>query len=401
MSWRRARSPTAVARRTSRVSVEPRSFNACAPAATAASRSRASARSSSPYTWLVPRSDGCLVSTVKDRPSAAWRRRRSASSGMNRPIASSTSRSSWAGPTLCATWATWRSTYAAASIDRSMVARATRRARHAGRSPLIDPGPDPARGGSGARRPRRGRPCRPRSAARSRRRTRSPRTPRPGGRRVRRPASRSRRGPTRWPPPPGSPPSASPPRPPPPAASRPPRGRRWRSSRPGELEHRGGGVEVGGAPCHALIPAPTTDTQAPKTGFSTGVRETIFEKFSTRRRARQQPGPGEPEPGGVVSTSSTTEGWCGLDRLDHRGLAWSRQARPPGCSVVSTGSTTGLRRGLDRLDHRGWRGLDGLDHRGLAWPVRFPGHDAVVEGLRASGPWVYDGGLPRNMEGAK
>ena len=54
VSWRRARSPTAVARRTSRVSVEPRSFNAWAPAATAASRSRASARSSSPYTLLVP-----------------------------------------------------------------------------------------------------------------------------------------------------------------------------------------------------------------------------------------------------------------------------------------------------------------------------------------------------------
>ena len=77
------------------------------------------------------------MSMVKDRPSAAWRRRRSASSGMNRPIASSTRRSSWAGRTLCATWATWRSTYAAASIDRTMVSRATRRARHAGRSPLI------------------------------------------------------------------------------------------------------------------------------------------------------------------------------------------------------------------------------------------------------------------------
>ena len=45
---------------------------------------------------------------------------------------------------------------------------------------------------------------------------------------------------------------------------------------PRELEHRGGGVEVGGGPCHDPIPAPTTDSQTPKTGFSTGVREAFF-----------------------------------------------------------------------------------------------------------------------------
>ena len=54
---------------------------------------------------------------------------------------------------------------------------------------------------------------------------------------------------------------------------------------------------------------------------------------------------------GAVSTSSTTEGRRGLDRLDHRAC------------VVSTGSTTERRRGLDRLDHRGRSGLDKLDHR--------------------------------------
>src|SRR4029453_5017963 len=71
----------------------PRSLSAWAPAATAASRSRASARSSSPYTVLVPRSEGCLVSMVKDRPSWAWRRRGSASSGMTRAMGPSTA--SW------------------------------------------------------------------------------------------------------------------------------------------------------------------------------------------------------------------------------------------------------------------------------------------------------------------
>ena len=52
--------------------------------------------------------------------------------------------------------------------------------------------------------------------------------------------------------------------------------------------------------------------------------------------------------GSLRLAGSRDDGWCGLDRLDHRGLG-----------VVSTGSTT-----------EGWRGLDGLDHRGLAWSRR-------------------------------
>ena len=78
---------------------------------------------------------------VKDRPSAAALRRRSVSSGMNRPIASSTNRSSWARRTRCATGATWRSTNPAASGESRIVARAIRRAFHATRSPAADPGP--------------------------------------------------------------------------------------------------------------------------------------------------------------------------------------------------------------------------------------------------------------------
>ena len=166
---------------------------------------------------------------------------------------------------------------------------------------------------------------------------------------------------------------------------------------PGELEHRGGGVEVGGgAPCHDLIPAPTTDSQAPKTGLSTGVRRNFFGDFfeppvRAAPRVRPPRGPrrstpadrpwsrqarppraawsrqARPPMGGVVSTGSTTEGRRGLDGLDHRWAAWSRQARPPMGGVVSTGSTTEGRRGLDRLDHRGRRGLDRLDHRRAAW----------------------------------
>ena len=151
---------------------------------------------------------------------------------------------------------------------------------------------------------------------------------------------------------------------------------------PRELQHRGGGVEVGGAPCHAPIPAPTTDTQAPKTGFSTGVRETFSRSFSTRRR------PGH----GPVLTRPTRR--RGLDRLDHRGLAWSRRARPPRCW-----------RGLDRLDHRGagvvstgsttegWRGLDGLDHRGWAWSrqARPPRAGVVSTGSTTEGGVVSTG----------
>ena len=56
-------------------------------------------------------------------------------SGMNRTIASSTSRSTPLGRIRCANPATWSSTNPAAASERAMVARAIRRARHAGRSP--------------------------------------------------------------------------------------------------------------------------------------------------------------------------------------------------------------------------------------------------------------------------
>ena len=54
---------------------------------------------------------------------------------MNRTIASSTSRSTPLGRIRCANAATWASTNPAAAGLRAMVARAIRRARHAGRSP--------------------------------------------------------------------------------------------------------------------------------------------------------------------------------------------------------------------------------------------------------------------------
>ena len=60
-------------RRTSRESVDPSASSSCAPLATAASRSRASARSSSPVSWLVPPKETCWWSMVKCRPSAALR----------------------------------------------------------------------------------------------------------------------------------------------------------------------------------------------------------------------------------------------------------------------------------------------------------------------------------------
>ena len=93
--WLRASSPTAAARRTSNESVDPRALSCSAPAATAESRSSASATSSSPDTWAVPFSEVSRVSMSKCRPSAAALRRASASAGMNRLMASSTSRSSW------------------------------------------------------------------------------------------------------------------------------------------------------------------------------------------------------------------------------------------------------------------------------------------------------------------
>ena len=131
-------------------------------------------------------------------------------------------------------------------------------------------------------------------------------------------------------------------------------------------QHRGGGVEVGGgAPCHDLIPAPSTDTRGPENGVLHRGPGNFFEKFSTRRRAR--PGPvltspnqaawsrqARPPRGGVVSTGSTTEVRRGLDRLDHRGLpAWSRQARPPRVAAWSRPGSTTDRAWLDRLDHPG------------------------------------------------
>ena len=70
--WRRASSPTAAARRTSSDSVDPSALSCSAPAATAASRSRASARSSSPETCAVPAKEtgrGCRRrSAVRRRP---------------------------------------------------------------------------------------------------------------------------------------------------------------------------------------------------------------------------------------------------------------------------------------------------------------------------------------------
>ena len=77
---------------------------------------------------------------VKCRPSAARRRVSSAVSGMNRAIASSTSRSSAAGPILCATGAD-----VPVDVGRGLRGQAragddlsaTRRAFHAGRSPEV------------------------------------------------------------------------------------------------------------------------------------------------------------------------------------------------------------------------------------------------------------------------
>ena len=105
------------------------------PCATAASRSRASARSSSPVSWLVPPKETCWWSMVKCRASAAFSASSAAWSGMNRAIASAISRSSAARPMRCANGATWASTNAAASWDNMNVASAIRRARHASRSP--------------------------------------------------------------------------------------------------------------------------------------------------------------------------------------------------------------------------------------------------------------------------
>ncbi len=136
-SWFRASCPAAFDRRTSSGSVDPSRARRSAPWLIAASRSRASARSSSPSTRLVPLKETWRCWTSKCRPSAARSAFSRAWSGMNRAIASAMSRSRAAKPILCANGATWASTQVAASIDRCPVAWATRRARQACRSPAI------------------------------------------------------------------------------------------------------------------------------------------------------------------------------------------------------------------------------------------------------------------------
>ena len=71
------------------------------------------------------------------RFSADSGRRCSACAGSNRTSASSTSRSSWAMPTLCAKRATCRSTCSAPSAGRQNVELEIRRARHGGSSPAV------------------------------------------------------------------------------------------------------------------------------------------------------------------------------------------------------------------------------------------------------------------------
>ena len=79
-----------------------------------------------------------LVVDGEVQPVGGRRRVSSAVSGMNRPIASSISRSTAATPTLWATGARCRSTCAAASVVRSweMVSWAIRRAFHPGSVPV-------------------------------------------------------------------------------------------------------------------------------------------------------------------------------------------------------------------------------------------------------------------------
>ena len=100
-----------------------------------------------PRTHTVPSKDTWPVCTCACRPSSAASRRRRASAGMNRTIASSTSRSTPLGRIRCANGATWSSTNpAAAGLESPMVC--------AGDPPGPPrrqvPGPDP---GPGAREP--------------------------------------------------------------------------------------------------------------------------------------------------------------------------------------------------------------------------------------------------------
>ena len=139
------------------------------------------------------------------RPSAAASRRRRASSGMNRTIASSTSRSTPLGRIRCANGATWSSTNPAAAGPRarSSGGRSAGPATPAGHR--TGPGPRSAGAGAAARGPHRGRPCRSRWAARPRPRTRPHRTPRPAAHPGRRPGPGCRRtGPRRRSTPPGA-----------------------------------------------------------------------------------------------------------------------------------------------------------------------------------------------------
>ena len=262
------------------------------------------------------------------------------------------------------TWATWRSKYAAACIEGPW-SRGRPGGPASGQVALDQPGPDAAEAVAGFRQPRRDRPCRPRWAARSRRRTGDRELRDQGGA-----GSGNREA----------------------GLAVVPHGGRLNRGRgpnacaqataactflasaasapahlaPGELEHRGRGVEVGGgAPCHDPIPAPTTDTQAPKTGFSTGVLETFFANLFGPSRG----------PRFVVSTSSTTEG-RGLDAHHVRGArSWSRQAGPPTVAarparvcVVSTGSTTEGCRSTTRV----------------AWSRRLEGCRSTTDGCRST-----------------
>ncbi len=122
-------------RRTSSDSVEPRAASSWAPRDSAASRSSASARSSSPSTKVVPAKETWSWWKVTWRRSAASLASAAAFWGMNLATATATSRSRAVNPIRWANPATWSSTNPAASQDRDMVVSATRRARHAGRSP--------------------------------------------------------------------------------------------------------------------------------------------------------------------------------------------------------------------------------------------------------------------------
>ncbi len=136
-SCARAISPTAAARRASRVSSDPSALSCSAPWVTAAARSRASARSSSAVTVMVPAKETCSSSMVTCRPSAPRAASSAAPAGSNLAIAASTSRSTAVADVRCANGASWASTYAAASGTgrRGWWSPRPACARQAGRSP--------------------------------------------------------------------------------------------------------------------------------------------------------------------------------------------------------------------------------------------------------------------------